>query len=112
MANPNVTAIYVEEDGTTSLERGVQRITLPPSPHAKAVFDAPTNGWIIDQGQLWSDARQKRDLLLAASDWTQLADAPLTLAKKAEWTAYRQALRNLTNQPDPLAIVWPKEPAP
>lgn len=35
--------------------------------------------------------RIHRDRLLAASDWTQTADAPVN---KAAWAAYRQALRD------------------
>lgn len=35
--------------------------------------------------------RVQRDRLLAASDWTQTADAPVD---RAAWAAYRQALRD------------------
>ena len=35
--------------------------------------------------------RIRRDALLAASDWTQTADAPVD---KAAWATYRQALRD------------------
>jgi len=35
--------------------------------------------------------RYERDLLLVASDWTQVADAPVD---KAAWATYRQALRD------------------
>lgn len=56
-------------------------------------------------------ARQMRGRLLAACDWTQVADSPLSTEKKAEWAAYRQLLRDVTNQPDPTAIVWPTPPA-
>tara|TARA_R100001460_G_scaffold31167_1_gene61401 strand:- start:189 stop:431 length:243 start_codon:yes stop_codon:yes gene_type:complete len=41
--------------------------------------------------------RNRRDLLLAESDWTQAADSPLSDTKKAEWATYRQQLRDLTN---------------
>lgn len=37
--------------------------------------------------------RRPRSFFLVKSDWTQLPDAPLTEAKKAEWAAYRQQLR-------------------
>ena len=37
----------------------------------------------------------ERDILLKESDWTQLPDSPLSAEKKAEWAAYRQALRDL-----------------
>ena len=33
---------------------------------------------------LWEELRQKRDLRLAGSDWTQMADSPLSKSKKAE----------------------------
>lgn len=42
--------------------------------------------------------RIARTGLLAASDWTQASDSPLTTAQKALWTAYRQELRDITSQ--------------
>ncbi len=51
--------------------------------------------------------RAQRTLLLAESDWTQVADSPLSNSKKTEWATYRQALRDLPTA-DP--IVWPTEP--
>ena len=43
---------------------------------------------------LISRMRQERNALLAQSDWTQMADSPLSNSKKAEWATYRQALRD------------------
>jgi len=40
--------------------------------------------------------REKRNALLAASDWTQAADSPLSDEKKTEWATYRQELRDVT----------------
>jgi len=57
-----------------------------------------------------TEARAKRDKLLAASDWTQLPDSPLTEATILEWKVYRQALRDL-NMTDPDKLVWPTPPA-
>jgi hypothetical protein len=55
--------------------------------------------------------REKRDTLLKDSDVTQLMDFPLTDAMRAEWAAYRQALRNLPDQSDdPQFLVWPVAP--
>jgi hypothetical protein len=53
--------------------------------------------------------RRERDGLLAASDWTQAADAPVDA--KA-WAAYRQALRDLPETiTDPTAdVAWPEPP--
>lgn len=57
--------------------------------------------------------RHNRNSLLADSDWTQLADSPLTEAKKAEWATYRTALRDLTahaNWPYLENNDWPLSP--
>lgn len=58
----------------------------------------------------WQNVRNQRNFLLAACDWTQLPDAPLSNVKTQEWETYRQALRDITNQPDPFNIIWPEEP--
>lgn len=52
--------------------------------------------------------RNKRNGLLAETDWTQLVDAPVD---RAAWAAYRQSLRDVTSQPTfPDSVVWPEEP--
>lgn len=53
--------------------------------------------------------RHQRDRLLAASDWTQVADAPVD---REAWATYRQALRDFpaTWQPGPTAE-FPDPPA-
>jgi len=56
----------------------------------------------------WSVTRSERNNLLAALDWTQLPDAPVDAAA---WATYRQALRDITTQADPFAIVWPQGPS-
>jgi hypothetical protein len=53
-------------------------------------------------------ARAERDSLLIASDWTQVADAPVD---PAVWVTYRQALRDITDQGGfPDNITWPTKP--
>ena len=55
--------------------------------------------------------RVKRDSLLAACDWTQMADSPLDDETKAAYQAYRQALRDVPQQEGfPTSIQWPEEP--
>jgi len=52
--------------------------------------------------------RAERDALLAASDWTQVADAPVN---PAAWAVYRQALRGVPQQEGfPNAVDWPTQP--
>lgn len=56
--------------------------------------------------------RADRDALLSDCDWTQLTDAQLTTSKKAEWAAYRQALRNApSNWDGVLPVIWPTTPS-
>jgi len=60
-------------------------------------------------GLQWQSLRQRRDQLLAESDWTQSRD--LNLANDTEWIAYRQALRDLpANTADPSNPAWPVKP--
>lgn len=58
--------------------------------------------------------RQQRIGLLASSDWTQMPDSPLSDAKRAEWAAYRQALRDLPDTGSNVNsiddVVWPTPP--
>jgi len=95
-----------------------------------AVADFPIEpNWVLDNGanigDLYQDgqflpappdteaeaaaARLKRNALLADSDWTQLADAPVD---NLAWAVYRQELRDVPNQPGfPVTIIWPTQPA-
>lgn len=56
----------------------------------------------------WAIVRAERNAKLVASDWTQVLDAPVDAAA---WAEYRQALRDITEQADPFAIMWPPVPA-
>ncbi len=56
------------------------------------------------------EARGKRNDLLRASDWTQLADSTLSAVERTEWAAYRQALRDLPQQPGFPDVDWPAPP--
>jgi len=47
------------------------------------------------------EMRWKRNILLAASDWTQTADAPVD---REEWAAYRQALRDFPATWEPSEV--------
>ena len=69
------------------------------------------------KGELKSDAefaaevREKRDALLAETDFMLMPDYPLSEAKRAAVAAYRQALRDVPAQFGfPRQIVWPAKP--
>jgi len=54
-------------------------------------------------------AREKRDFLIAQTDWTQNPDVPATVKEK--YIGYRQALRDITSQAGfPDSIDWPLLP--
>lgn len=54
------------------------------------------------------NVRDRRNQLLVASDWTQVADAPVD---RAAWAEYRTQLRDLPNQPGfPYQVAWPFAP--
>ena len=66
----------------------------------------------VDSNKLYriraDEARTERDRLLADSDWTQVADAPVD---QAAWATYRQALRDVPEQAGfPDNINWPTKP--
>lgn len=74
---------------------------------------------LVEDTAMWQEnlndwLRQRRNLKLKESDWTQGADSPLTTSKKTEWATYRQALRDLPssypNVTDKSAITWPSKP--
>lgn len=62
----------------------------------------------IPDAEKAAQVRADRNGKLTASDWTQVADAPVD---KAAWAAYRQALRDITAQAGfPWTIDWPVAP--
>ena len=61
-----------------------------------------------DNASKAAQVRANRDALLSACDWTQLPD--VTIPKKAEWATYRQALRDITNDPAFPDVVFPNNP--
>ena len=53
--------------------------------------------------------RMRRNKLLAESDWTQSRD--VLLSNDEEWKTYRQQLRDLPKNTDPMNTVWPTKPS-
>lgn len=87
-------------------------VMKPPRPFGDVEFDIPTRSWVPIQrtkAELTAAAMAKRSQLFAQCDWTQLPDVPL--ATKTAWVAYRQALRDITDQSNfPNNIIWPNSP--
>jgi hypothetical protein len=82
---------------------------IPPKPENFYIFDYSLKQWVPDSVLAASLVKSKRNALLATSDWTQMPD--VEISTKAQWAAYRQALRDVTDQPGyPFSIVWPTPP--
>ena len=73
-----------------------------------------TGRWVIGytvankpQDQAEQAVRNKRDQLLAQTDWMALSDVTMS----AEMQSYRQALRDITDQQGfPYSVTWPAKP--
>lgn len=86
---------------------------MPPRASPTDQFDWEAKQWIDPRrdADFARAARQQRNLLLQACDWTQGADTPLAPSLQAEWAAYRSALRQVPEQPGfPRSIAWPEPP--
>tara|TARA_Y100000114_G_scaffold28611_1_gene24400 strand:+ start:506 stop:823 length:318 start_codon:yes stop_codon:yes gene_type:complete len=59
----------------------------------------------------WENVRKKRDYLLKSTDWTV---TPGATVDQAQWSAYRQNLRDLPQTykgKAPNDVVWPVQPS-
>lgn len=110
------TVVYTD---VPSIDDRTQKAEQASSP--SLIDGAWTVGWTTssktaEETQAWdnrvaSSNRGKRDGLLAESDWTQVADAPVDATA---WATYRQALRDITshaNFPNLNEADWPVKPA-
>lgn len=128
--NPNTS--FPEPMDTETLEGwGVFRVTpRNPPEHDRATQNVERVNPTLENGQwveTWeitpasaaqveeraseemSNVRNRRNALLAACDWTQGKDIQESVS--APWAAYRQALRDITQQDGfPWSVVWPLSP--
>lgn len=110
--------MVVPEASMVNFQFAAQTLENPPEPSGSwtaLMLVTPATGHIgFMFGSAISsdvDVLQQRDQLLSDSDWTQLADAPLTPAKQAQWATYRQELRDIPSQPGyPGSVSWPVKP--
>lgn len=101
--------LYKSQEGIIpqpDLDSSWPHVILPPHLNqyvAKAIVDSADGSIVIVRDDEKFDAavreivnnyRHQRNFLLSGCDWTVLPDTPLSDAKRAEWIAYRQALRD------------------
>ena len=98
----------VESLETSYVQNGEVK-TMPAKPSIHHKWDYAKSTWFFDTKAAWDEVRRTRNELLQQSDWTQLPDVPSVT--KQEWATYRQLLRDVTSQNDPLRIEWPTPPS-
>lgn len=83
---------------------------VPFTAEEETVWEAEQAAWAASANDRKAvEVRAERNTKLAATDWTQTADAPQTL--KDSYAPYRQALRDVPLQEGfPWTITWPVEP--
>jgi hypothetical protein len=94
---PQITVLYADELGNY----------YEKPPEDSDVHDSPPLPQAID------NVRSYRNQLLAESDWTQIADSPLSDTQRTQWRTYRQQLRDypsLINYELWTAPEWPIAP--
>ena len=91
--------------------------TTPESPDNVAPKDTAVGGiaiYLTDAEYdtvLAASARQKRDRLIAATDYLVTPDYPIESDRLAKVKIYRQALRDIPEQSGfPRSITWPAKP--
>ncbi len=90
----------------------VNGVEIELSDAEQKVYDDSNTAWADEApNRRMADLRQKRDALLAETDWMGNQDYSITDA----WKTYRQALRDVTDQtPSDNAlsnINWPTKPS-
>ena len=59
----------------------------------------------------WLEVRNRRNYLLAQTDWVVTKAFETGGTVSDEWKTYRQALRDVPTQSDPDNITWPTKPS-
>jgi len=110
MTDYSLALIHLHSNAEWSLSNNdystLEWLSDSPKPSKKSLDDAWPS---LSDTLAWGEVRAERDRLLAGSDWTQVADAPVD---SAAWAVYRQALRDVPQDFDsPDDVVWPTPPA-
>jgi hypothetical protein len=86
---------------------------VPFTPEEEAEWDAEEAAWAAGENdRLAAAAREERNARIAATDWMVLKAAEVGAVVDPGWIIYRQALREVPQQPSfPSNVTWPTPPA-
>ena len=110
-------ALSFYEPSEPAADSGLALITVPdsvaiPQVIVRVVHSDSEVEFIVDQdavAQQWRNVKEGRNQQLAASDWI-CSVSDFAHPKKDAYVVYRQALRDITSQTNPFALVWPSAP--
>lgn len=94
------------------VENGIL-VDMPSQPDKNYVFDYSEKQWVFDAVKASSAAMQQRDSLLkdGPDRISPIWYDSMTQDQKNAWAEYRQALLDITLQPNyPHDIIWPIKP--
>jgi Phage tail assembly chaperone protein len=100
-------------DYNTQYIKNKEITNLPIKPEGEYYFDYTTEQWVFNREKAEKDTKQKRDKLLAEGPdrISPMWWSSMTPEEQQAWTEYRQALLDITEQPNyPQEIVWPTKP--
>jgi hypothetical protein len=91
---------------------GQTLVEVPEDVIGEAVIRLSEGELVIDETIIaaeWSNIRTIRNKRLAETDWI-CSITDYEVPNKADWIAYRQALRDVTVGTNPFMVVWPTSP--
>lgn len=94
-------------------DAGLVAVPNPPTSTYPQRVDWTGSEWIVREpndaevAQQWNNIRATRNQMLQQSDIYVLRSYESGVAINTNLVQYRQALRDITTQPDPWNIVWP-----
>ena len=115
-SNLNLNEQYIESqfigDPSLYMVKDLQVVALSPRPEIGYDFNYDTFFWFnartIEQQTAY--VKDQRDDLLNLSDWIVTKAMDVGTPVPEDWKVYRQALREITLQPDVFNIIWPTAP--
>lgn len=92
------------------LHEGVEYYNVDPENNVFGIPAGILSAALIEQA--WGLVRAERARRIAATDYTQMPDSPLSTEQRQAFADYRQVLRDIPQEnASPDAVTWPEPPA-
>lgn len=105
------------KDDETIYTYDFYRLSMRTRDNLQEKIEADYDTWLEvaktqEENKFATEIREKRDKLLADTDWTQMQDTALSDEKVEEYKIYRQELRDITAQDNfPYKVDFPTKPS-